>query len=294
MATELITPDQVPTWVPGRLTVCNSEHGWDGLTVRGYQYGRLDVAAPPLRDFVVIAYRRGTTAMRRKVDGRWQDETVRPGAVSLLTRGAVSEWMWSDPIEVVHVYLSRDELTATCREMYARDVVDIELHDELRTDDPALYRTVMAIADEAARGGPGSKLLVDSLSTQLCVHILRAHADMLFREPPGQGGLTLAQERIVRDYVQAHLAEPISLRDLAGALALSRHHFAHSFRKCTGTTPHEFVLRQRVERAKTLLSRTSTPLPEVAAHCGFADQSHLTRVFKQRAGTTPANYRTRQ
>lgn len=293
MAIELITPDELPTWVPGRLTVRNGEQGWDGLSVRGYEYGRLEVAAPPLRDFAVIAYRRGTTAMRRRVDGRWQEETVRPGDVSLLTRAAVSEWAWSDPIEVVHVYLGHHELTATCREMYDRDVVDVALRDELRVGDPVLYRTVTAIADEADRGGPGSRLLVDSLSSQLCVHILRNHADMLVRETPGQGGLTFAQERIVRDYVHAHLAEPISLRELAGALALSRHHFARSFRERTGTTPHEFVLGQRVERARTLLARTGTPLPEVAARCGFADQSHLTRVFKRRTGTTPAKYRAR-
>lgn len=293
MATDLITPDQVPNWVPGRLTVCEPD-SWDGLSVREYSYDRSDVIAPPLRDYVVVAYRRGTTAMRRRVDeGRWCTGTVGPGDISLLTRASESHWVWSRPIDAVHVYLSRDELASTCREMYERDVADVELCDELKADDPAIHQTAMAIAAEATRGGAGSKLLIDSLTSQLSVHILRAHADVFFREPTGHDGLTFAQERAVRDYIHAHLGETILLQNLADAAGLSRYHFARRFRQSTGTSPHEFVLRQQVEQAKTMLSRTSTPLLDIAVRCGFADQSHLTRVFKKHVGATPGHYRTR-
>lgn len=295
MTTELITPDQVPTWVPGRLTVREPVEGWEGLSLRGYSYGPSDVVVPPPQDYVVVAYRRGTTAMRRRVDeDRWCTDTVGPGDVSLLTRAAESHWVWSRPIDAFHVYLNRDELACTCREMYECDVVDVELRDELKAVDPAIHQTAMAIAAEAARGGAGSKLLIDSLSSQLSVHILRAHADVVFRESTESDGLTFAQERTVRDYIHAHLSETISLQNLADAARLSRYHFARRFRQSTGTSPHEFVLRQRVEHAKTMLSRTSTPLLDVAVRCcGFADQSHLTRVFKKHVGTTPGRYRDR-
>jgi AraC family transcriptional regulator len=293
MAAEMIGPDQVPTWVPGRLTVHSPSDGWDGVTVRGYRYTASDVEIPPLRDYALVAYRRGSTAMQRRVDGDWQAATMRPGDVSLLTRAASSHWVWPADIEVVHVYIGQQELAATCRGMYERDVVEVELRDELRIDDPAIHRTAMAIATEAAQGGPGSKLLIDSLSTELCVHILRNHADVLFRETGGTDGLTLSQERTIRDYIHEHLHEPIPLDDLAAEVALSRFHFARRFRRSTGLSPHEFVLRHRVARAATMLSRTDVPLVDVAARCGFADQSHLTRVFKKQVGATPARYRAR-
>jgi AraC family transcriptional regulator len=289
--TSLIKPEQLPTWVPGQLTVSSADSGWDGISVRGYRYARSDVFVPPIRDFMIVAYRRGTTSMRRRVDGQWLEERLAPGDVSLLTRAADSHWIWDKDIEVVHVYLTHEELAATCKQMYERDVQDVELRDEVKADDPAIHRTAMLIAQEAAHGGAGSSLLVESLSCQLAVHILRRHADVLFRESHSHNGLTFRQERVVRDYIHEHLSENITLDDLASSVALSRYHFARRFRVSTGTTPHDYVLQQRVARAQTLLTRTNYPLLDIAVTCGFADQSHFNRVFKKHIGVPPGHYR---
>ncbi|HET6356628.1 AraC family transcriptional regulator [Streptomyces sp.] len=289
--TTLIKPEQLPIWVPGQLTVCSSDAGWDGISVRGYRYAGSDVLVPPMRDFMIVAYRRGTTPMRRRVDGQWLEEQLAPGDVSLLTRAADSHWVWDSDIEVVHVYLTQEELAATCKQMYERDIQDVELRDEVKADDPAIHHTAMLIAREAAHGGAGSSLLVESLSCQLAVHILRRHAHVLFRESHTHDGLTFRQERAVRDYIHEHLSENITLDDIAASVALSRYHFARRFHASTGTTPHEYVLQQRVARAQTLLIRTNYPLLDIALTCGFADQSHLNRVFKKHTGVTPGHYR---
>ena len=75
------------------------------------------------------------------------------------------------------------------------------------------------------------------------------------------------------------------------SVALSRFHFARLFRQAMGTSPHEFVLQQRLARARALLSRTDEPLLGIAASCGFADQSHMNRVFRKRVGQTPGQFR---
>ncbi|MCW2718550.1 MAG: AraC family transcriptional regulator [Pseudonocardiales bacterium] len=292
MAEEFIAPDQLTRWVPGQLTV-HSPAGWDGVSVRGYRYAGSDVEVPPLRDYMVVAYRRGETSMRRRIDGEWINETLGPGDVSLLTRAAESHWVWPEDIEVVHVYLTQDELAATCRQMYERDVQEVELHDTVKANDPAIHRTAMQIAHEAAQGAAGSRLMVESLSCQLSVHILRRHAHVLFRERGGTDGLTFQQDRAVRDYIHQHLGESISLADLATEVGLSRFHFARRFRATTGTPPHEFVIRERVDRARMMLERSNTPLLDIACACGFADQSHMTREFKKRVGVTPGRYRSR-
>jgi AraC family transcriptional regulator len=152
----------------------------------------------------------------------------------------------------------------------------------------------MQIAQEAAQGAAGGKLMVDALSSQLAVHILRRHAQVRFREGGSEGGLSFRHDRAVRDYVRAHLRETITLNDLAAEIGMSRFHFARRFRCATGITAHEFVLQARVERARIMLKRTSTPLPEIARQCGFADQSHLTREFNKRVGTTPGAYRSQK
>ena len=77
-------------------------------------------------------------------------------------------------------------------------------------------------------------------------------------------------------------------------MALSRFHFARRFRRSFDASPHEFVLRQRVARARQLLERRAIPIHDVALACGFADQSHLNRVFKNQVGTTPGRFRERR
>jgi AraC family transcriptional regulator len=97
--------------------------------------------------------------------------------------------------------------------------------------------------------------------------------------------------RRVTDFIQAHLSQNLSLEALAQQAGFSPYHFARLFRQMTGESPHHFVLRQRVERAQQLLKETNAPLAQVAIESGFANQSHLTRVFKQQRGLTPRAYR---
>jgi AraC family transcriptional regulator len=291
MGPDLITPDEVPIWVPGQLTVRNPDDGWRGLSVRGFRYSGSDVQVPPVRDYTIVAYHRGRTDMSRQIDGDWSEDALGPGDVSLMTRAADSRWTWSQDIEVSLIFLSQEEVAETCRQMYDREVADVDLRDVLKADDPAIYRTAAQIAAEAAQGDLGSQLMVDSLSCQMAVHLLRRHSQIRFREPGMNDCLTFRQIRLVRDYIRDHIHENIGLDDLAGSIALSRFHFARQFRNTTGTTPHEFVVQQRIAHARTLLRRTGLALREIASACGFADQSHMTRIFRRRLGVTPGRYR---
>jgi AraC family transcriptional regulator len=97
--------------------------------------------------------------------------------------------------------------------------------------------------------------------------------------------------RRVEQYVKAHFDRSISLSDLARVAGLSRMHFAAQFRAATGYRPREFLLHQRIEHARSLLSNTETPLAEVALAVGFCTQAHFSTVFKRITGETPARWR---
>src|SRR5271165_7195690 len=135
---DLITPDELPRWVPGELTMDSAPLGWDGLRVRGYRYTALDVPTPGLQDYLVVAYQDGATPMNGCCTGDWRRELVAPGSVSLLTQAAQSHWRWDGDIAVTHLYLSPLAVKEVAAQVYERHVRDVELHDVLRADDGVL------------------------------------------------------------------------------------------------------------------------------------------------------------
>jgi AraC family transcriptional regulator len=112
--------------------------------------------------------------------------------------------------------------------------------------------------------------------------------------PPGRevpSGLSLAKLQRTIAYVQAHLAQKLSLTTLAAVMHLSPDHFARLFRQATGRTPHQYVLWCRIERAKQLLVETDMPLSMIGLEVGCADHSAFTALFRKHVAMTPKAYR---
>ena len=108
-------------------------------------------------------------------------------------------------------------------------------------------------------------------------------------------GTVLSQRRLLGAiaYMRAHIAEDIALHDISRAANLSVYHFARAFRNATGITPYRYLLDCRIDQVRELLADDGMPLSEIAACTGFADQSHMSNVFKRLTGETPAKCRHR-
>lgn len=289
---ELITPEELPIWVPGKVLMDSEGLGWGDVRLRKYQYRGMDVEIPAMRDFMLVAYDTGQTRMNRQIGGPWSCEQMVPGNVSLLTRAEKSHWCWTSSVEVVHLYLTRDTLARVSAEVFDRDIEDVRLRDVLKADDPLLLAGINAMAAEVRQHGMlGGPLLVQAVTTQICVQILRKFAEVSFREERLHSGLSSAQSRLVASYIDDNLDQQLTLDDLAGIARVSTSHFLRQFKRRFGCAPHSYVIERRLERASQLLARSSLPIKEVAALCGFSDQSHLTRVFQRLKGTTPNGFR---
>jgi AraC family transcriptional regulator len=107
----------------------------------------------------------------------------------------------------------------------------------------------------------------------------------------GGGRLLAWQARKVQDYIDAHLAEALRVADLCSLLQLSEAHFSRSFRRTFGESPHAFLVRQRLQRAERYMLETGATLSEIALQCGFTDQAHLSKHFRQQTGRTPGSWR---
>jgi AraC family transcriptional regulator len=154
--------------------------------------------------------------------------------------------------------------------------------------DPLLGQIVTSLAQEI-EGGFADRILIESLGTALCIRIAQRFVGHL--PLPTSKGLSPERLQRVRDYVEAHLDEDLSLTILADIACLSPYHFSRSFKQTTGVGPQRYVIQRRLERAKRLLRQTHQPLALIALEAGFADQSHLTQMFHRETGVTPGRFR---
>jgi AraC-like DNA-binding protein len=166
----------------------------------------------------------------------------------------------------------------------------IHLVPRYNLNDPLISQLVSTIANEM-EGSFLDQILADALNTALAVQITRLCSDPTAITLEPSNGLSRERLKRVYDYIEAHLDVRLTLADLSGVACLSPYHFSRSFKQAVGMGPQRYVMHRRVERAKALISRTDQPLALIAQEVGFADQSHLTSVFRREIGVTPGHFR---
>jgi AraC-like DNA-binding protein len=119
----------------------------------------------------------------------------------------------------------------------------------------------------------------------------RLLAPALDERTTAKAGLAPWQERRAKELLSGNLTRQVSLAEVAAECALSRGHFSKAFKATTGHSPHAWLIERRIEAARQMLQASTASLSEIAIACGFADQSHLTRVFGARVGSSPAQWR---
>ena len=288
--TALVPPDLIPDWIPGEKTVDSSHLGWSGLTLKGYCYPDMEAKIPLMRDYMIVVYEGARAIMERSSGGPWQADAVEKGVISLLTRAEQSVWRWDGPIRVKHIYVSHEIIEQTANQVFEKDIARVRIDDQVRAEDPIIPLYLKMLEGELQGEGLGEKLYINSIRTQLAIHLLRRYADVEFK-PLKLGSLSPRLRRMMTEFIDQNLSENITLEDLAALAGLSSFHFSRKFKADLGMAPHAYVLSRRIDRAKSLLNGSRLPLKLVAAECGFTDQSHLSRVFRKFLGVTPNNFR---
>ena len=265
--------------------VVSSEHaGWEGIALErqrlppsepeGYMpWHLLSVLITPAPRFVEYTGADANTMQQQ------------PGDVVYRPAGLVTRAAWDGTVEGINVALSPVFVDRVAAEML--DGGSVELADSHFGADAQIRHLAHGLLHEL-EAGTGTALFVDSVRTALAARIVSAYGRQAL---PG-GGPTLSHRELrrVHELVEARLAEPLRLAELAAAVPMSTYHFSRAFKATTGITAHEFVVRRRVDAARVLLERGGLLVAEVARRTGFTDASHLARHFRRRVGTSPARY----
>ena len=265
--------------------------GWSGVLVQQYQYPSsstvCEMEIPALSDHWLNLPLGNPAQLTQKRDDRAFESIVQKGHSIFVPAGQPSYWRGeaSDTDEtMLHIHLNPELVrqVAQTSELNQIDLVNCFSKYDLR-----LHQIAMLLLSELKSDGIMGQLYVESLTQVLVIHLLRHYSTSTQNIIPKHGGLTASQLRQAIDYVQTHLDQNLSLAEIAAAINISPTYFSRLFKRATGRSPHQYVIQQRVERAKKLLKTTDLAIANIALQVGFSSQSHLTQHFKHLTGVTP-------
>jgi AraC family transcriptional regulator len=157
--------------------------------------------------------------------------------------------------------------------------------------DPLLHSIAVSLANELDSEMPAGRLYAESLVNTLTIHLLRHYSTDSLIPDLQFGGLQPQKLRRVLEFIDANLESDLSLAELAEEADLSLYHFARAFKQSMGSTPIQFLMQQRIDRAKTMLAASELPLSQIALTVGFKNQSHFTTQFRKFTEMTPRAWR---
>lgn len=225
-------------------------------------------------------------------NGRRHNVVQRKGGVSILPATTLIDYECDGrDNEDIFLHLETAFLVRTALECDLK-IGAAELVPKYGDEDSQVVQTAIALWSQLESRLPGERLFADSAATLLAVHLLRKYGSIVpssFREY--RGGLAPAKLRRATEFINEHLEQNMCLREIAAATGMSEYYFARLFKQSTGLAPHQYVLKQRVDRAKQLLIKSELPLVEIGLATGFQSQSHFTKVFGKFTGIPPSKYR---
>ncbi len=198
---------------------------------------------------------------------------------------------WDSTDEVIIFIIEPEYLTRTAAQTECLNPDQIELNPLTLGRDPQIKYIARCFLAEMQNDALGGRLYSETLATQFAIHLLRNYCTFPAQLKQYEGGLSGKQLKALIRYIDVNLAVSIGLKDITPVSGLNSHHyFCHLFKQSTGISPYQYVLQQRVEKAKQLLKQ-DLPLVEIALECGFCNQSALNRTFRKCVGTTLKGYR---
>jgi AraC family transcriptional regulator len=178
----------------------------------------------------------------------------------------------------------------TCAVYESVDTDYAQIAPQLKICDPLIQQIGLALKAELEIDGLSDRLYAESMANALAVHLLRHYSTRRREIRSYSGRLPSYKLQQAIDYIQAHLAEDVSLEAIATELGMSQYYFARLFKHSTGYSPYQYVIKRRIERAQELLIQKQQSIANVALQVGFASQSQFGRHFKRLTGFTPKQF----
>lgn len=220
-------------------------------------------------------------------DGRPQRHSMSERQISIIPPGQPHQLSWQRDADLTVILIAPEFLKRIAHESGMRG---IEIIGQYGAFDPVIWHLGRELRAELRRHRQLDGAYIQSVATVLARHLVSTYVAAV-RLPVENGGLPRFKLRRAIEYVHENMVEDIGFRDVAAHLKMSAYHFARMFKQSTGESPHRYIVRCRMERAKALLSEARLPISDVAFEVGYKSQSHFTTCFGRMTGVTPGAFR---
>ncbi|MBV9508004.1 MAG: helix-turn-helix transcriptional regulator [Acidobacteriia bacterium] len=276
---------------PTRSSLSSKHTGWDGIAMESF----INVPAVSIPDHehpthFINLLTHGNITAQWTMGGITRSAENSPGMLYMLPAGTRDRLTWSGPSTRIVLVMEPRFLARSLEETAHLGDVELIMHWNFR--DRHIQSLILALHADLQDGSPAGPLYGESLALALGHYLIRRHSTRAVkRTKPVHGGIPSARLNRVVEFMNENLARDLRLSELAQVAGMSPHYFCQLFKQSTGYTAYQYVLRQRVERAKHYLRDPNITLAVASTATGFADQSHFTKVFRRMVGATPAQFR---
>lgn len=267
--------------------------GWQSIHAVQIRHELMEWAMPPLENHCIIIQTGPPVQLSARVGAESFDQCVQTGEIAIIPAGLPSEWRRKNACvtEALHLYLHPHFVRATAA---SRDLDhgQVSIEPQFGVGDEHIHHIGMALLCELKEANVVGRLYADSLATVLAMQLVRRYS-YLKDVHMSRGGMAPRKLRRAIEFINDNLDEEqtVALAAVAEAVGMSYFHFSRAFKQSMGVSPNVYMIEQRIERAKKLLSETELPIAEIALRVGFASQSHFTTTFRRLAWTTPRAFR---
>lgn len=260
----------------------------DGAIIQCWRQSSSQMDQPPLDHHYIAFHLGGPKRVIRSGAGRNIARDIAPHSCTTVEAGSTYAWSTIGPVEFAHLYIDPGHFARTVAENGGGEPARISFAERIGAFDPLLSRLLTAIVGNRASDDIAQAAQEACLDAALMRLYEQASVTGEDERRMRMTPRTLAR---VRDYIEAHLQDPIRLQDLAELAGYSRFHFARAFRATTGLPPYSFILRERAALACRLLEQTDMPVKAVAKASGFTTHALFASRFRQLTGVAPSMYR---
>jgi AraC family transcriptional regulator len=264
--------------------------GWSGIHVERHLQPTHDTPEHCLTTHCIPILLGAPILNERWLDRHTHREFLLKGSFAIIPAGATHRSLSMDAADFLILAIDTTFFDQIAQEWSPSPPLQLIPHFALQQD-AFILEIGLALNRELEAGCPAGRLYGDSLAIGLVTHLLRHYSTFRPSLHSNADGLSKHKLNQTLEYIHTHLEQEIKLEDLAKVVGMSPYYFCRMFKQSVGVAPYQYVIQQRVERAKQLLKNAEFVIADIALQCGFASQSHFTRHFRQITGLTPKVYR---